>query len=557
MPMKHIPLFAALLLASIGATANMPWPPAVERDGYLASAPGYVRFSEGPLVDVAVGGCPERNTPSTRVRIAFGPAGADGWVEHIDLLACGTDKRLMRIKAPNAQLAPYTDAAGLLRSQGNAVKETFRETQAGIAVTLRGGEVMLLNGQLKEIRFEPERTLFGSRDVMHLLDEPGLFLPYLKPNTRYQPPQGMLGFRQLLPEAGAFNQPAEFFRRRAEVWDTAEGRRFGVCGRTIDAIDEWTAQPPACGPRYRQVESLVLSWDTDLVRRATNLVILGELEDGRWEIAHAERNPAIQRANYAERMGRPADLPTEAEAAKLQPQARDALLASLGEVYAARMRAQEQDTAAFRRLQAADKEAAQRWSVELAAQQRQALLADLERRRQEAQARRDAAAAAIAAGEPRCWTTADCGLSWRQRYEMAIKADDREAAHRIAMSAYGVDRSLAIDDIRRDWAHVAPGRGPRFWTEQKVHALAVRDAVVRQGIGAETWKHAERWAAMRDHNEARRNAETFWSQLAAMGPVSLRSLDGARPLSSLEQDYYVGRGYVVVRRERPGSRPGF
>lgn len=111
---------------------------------------------------------------------------------------------------------------------------------------------------------------------------------------------------------------------------------------------------------------------------------------------------------------------------------------------------------------------------------------------------------------------------------------------------------MVIEDIRRDWAGVAPGRGPSYWPEERVHALALRDHFVRQGIGADIWKHAERWAAMRDYNTTRRNADTFWSRLADMGPVETRSISGSQPLSSLEQDYYVGKGYVVVRKPRHG-----
>lgn len=135
---------------------------------------------------------------------------------------------------------------------------------------------------------------------------------------------------------------------------------------------------------------------------------------------------------------------------------------------------------------------------------------------------------------------------------MALEADDRAGAHQIALAAYAKDRSLIVEDIRRDWANVAPGRGPAYWRESDVHAVALKDPFVRQGIGAEIWKHAERWAAMRDYNESRRNADTFWSRLASMGSIELRSLSGARPLSSLEQDYYVGKGYVVVRRPKAG-----
>lgn len=531
--------------------AAMAWPPVLEKDGYLPSAPGYVRFSEGPALEAAIGGCPERGSRTTRVNLALGPVDADGWVQHIDLLQCGSGKRLLRIKAPDAQLAPYTDARSMILSRSKALASFYREGAAGIQIRLRNGDVKWLDARLKEVSFDPERTLFLSGRVLHLLDEPGLFLPYLKPGARYQLPKGMSGFRYLEPEVGAFDRAPESFRQRLEVWETANGRRFGACGRTADSIEEWAEQPPACGPRYRQVEAHVLSWDTPLVKRATNLVILGELEDGRWEVAHAQ-DPAISRANYAERMGKPEDLATAEEMALLTPQPKDTLLAHLGEVHGLRMQQRERINDAFDRIYQARKDADARMAAAMAAQQRAEMLAQMTRRQQEAEARRAAVAAALASGDERCWKTAECGLSFRQRYNMAIAAGDRGGAHQIALSAYGRDRSVVIEDIRRDWAGVAPGRGPSYWPEERVHALALRDHFVRQGIGADIWKHAERWAAMRDYNTTRRNADTFWSRLADMGPVETRSISGSQPLSSLEQDYYVGKGYVVVRKPRHG-----
>lgn len=120
-------------------------------------------------------------------------------MKYIDLLRCDSDKRLLRIKAPNAQLAPYTDCKGLIESRQQAIRSFHEETGHGSLLTLRSGEVKWLDLRLKEVDYDPERTLFVGRSALHLLDEPGLFLPYLKPGERFQLPKGMKGFTWVQP----------------------------------------------------------------------------------------------------------------------------------------------------------------------------------------------------------------------------------------------------------------------------------------------------------------------------------------------------------------------
>lgn len=562
--MKPVSLLAVFLVLGLsadlhaqasgsGAPANLPqpWPPKAQKDGYLSGPPGYVRFPEGPAADTALVGCAERGGAQARTRMAFGPVDEEGWVEYIDLLRCDGDKRVLRIKAPNAWLEPYTDSQSLLRSRRQAEQGFYRETVRGSLITLRSGEVKWLDYKLREIDYDPARTLFGSIDVLHLLDEPGLFLPYLASGEPYRAPAGLRGFRYLEPDAGAFDRPAGFFRQRVEVWETAKGRRYGACGNALADLRYLATPPPPCGPLYRQVEARVLTWDSALVKRATNLVLLGEREDGRWEVAYSQGSPLINPGDDHPLRQNVASLATADERSQLAPGPLPELLTAVATVYAGRMAQQEREVVADRRAREEAREASARMAAAMIAQRRAELLADLERRRQQAEARRKAVAAALAAGEPRCWKTADCGLTPRQRYDMAREQGDDAGAHGIAVAAYGQDRSLVIDDIVRDWAGVAPGRGPRFWQEERVHAIAVRDAFVRQGIGRDIWGHAERWSAQRDSNQRSAAAaqRSGWGNLT---PLTLGSASGARPLSSLEQDYYVGRGYVVVRQPRRG-----
>jgi len=549
---------AAVLVAAPSAAqtdAPLAWPPGVDSRGYSR-----VMSTFGPTLDPAASRCTlGDNTTPMRTTAAYGPVSADGWVTYVDILGCGErPARLKRITSPDLQLPQTTTSSARSAAYVRGLDQLIREG-AGVQILQRDGKILWFDARLREIPYDPTRTLFVSGgEVLHLTDTPGVFLPYLQNATRYAPPRGMLGFTFVTAETSGGDETQARPKTAVEVWQTPAGRRYGFCsiGEGRDAVTPsdrygyWKTQPRACGPTYTQMELRTLTYDGADGRRKIGTTLLGQREDGAWDVAQAEF-AQINQPNYMSGFYRPEnDLPA-AERAKLTGRPHDEIVDAIETVWVTRNLDHERQSAAYAAVVAAREKHARetaaytaRWRAEFEAQQRAERLEAARRAAEAERARIAAGQARAAAGDPECYRTTACGLSLRARYNLAVRHGGRADAYKIAREAMGRDRTIVIEDILRDWS----GGRPANWYEQYVYEAGVNDPLVRSQIGA-VWGHAQRWATLSDMNAAARAAQNTRS----MTPLTLsRGFTGAPPLSSLEQDYYVGRGYVVVR---PGSPP--
>jgi hypothetical protein len=548
-------------VALFGATPSaaqtetpLAWPPAVDARGYSR-----VMSAFGPTLDPAVSRCTlGDNVTPMRTTAAYGPVSADGWVAYVDILGCGERPALVRrIAAPDLQLPQTTTSGARSASYVRGVDQLIREG-AGVQILQRDGTILWYDARLREIAYDPMRTLFVSGgEVLHLTDTPGVFLPYLRDTKRYVPPRGMLGFTYVTAETAGGDATQERPRTAVEVWQTPAGRRYGFCsvgeGRDAvtpaDAYGSWATQPRACGPTYTQMEVRTLTYDGADGRRKTGTTLLGQREDGTWDVAQAQF-AQINQPNFMSGFYRPDnDLPA-AERAKLTGRPHAEIVDAIETVWVTRNLDNERQSAAFAAIVAAREKLAResatynaRWRAEFEAEQRAERLEAARRAAAAERARIAAGEARVAAGDPECYLTSACGLSLRARYTLAVRHGSRADAYKIAREAMGRDRTIVIEDILRDWSS---GR-PANWFEQYVYDAGVNDPLVRSQVGA-VWEHAQRWATLATNNAAARDAQNARS---TQPPTLSRGFTGARPLSSLEQDYYVGRGYVVVRRGSP------
>lgn len=537
--------------------ATLAWPPAVDARGYSHVMPTF-----GPLIDASVSKCTlGDNVTPNRTTVAYGPVSAEGWVQYIDILGCGDrPARLKRITAPDLQLPESTTSSARSSAYVRGLDQLLRDG-AGTQVLLRDGKIIWLDARLRDIPYDPTRTLFVSGgEVLHVTDTPGVFVPYMKNAVRYAPPRNMLGFSYVTAETSGGDETQARPKVAVEVWQTPAGRRYGFCsigeGRDgvtpSDTYGYWTSQPQACGPTYKKMELRPLTYTREDGQKRTGTALFGEREDGAWDVAQAHflqiNSPNGLRGFYRADK----DLPA-AERAKLTGRSHAEVVDALETAWVARQLDDERQSAAFAATVAAREKLAResaayhaRWRAEFEAEQRVARLEAARRAAEQERARIAAGQARAAAGDRDCFLTNACGLSLRGRYNMAVQHGTRADAYKIAREAMGRDRTIVIEDILRDWA----GGRPSNWYEQYVYEAGA-DPFVRAQIGA-VWGHADRWATLNANNAVARAAQNARAAHAARPLTLPRGFSGAPPLSTLEQDYYVGRGYVVVR---PGSPP--
>ncbi len=516
---KAVATLIALPLALATAHAQTPGKGLPDKNGYIGYSDAFsMKFVDDALVHCADAG----PAYSSNGIAAVGPLDADGWASHVDILRCDTRKRVLRIEKPNLRYGPEHD----WRIHGVGAWQVL-ETGSGLIAHLRDGGWQMYDQRLKPVQVDPERTLLlGKGSAVRLTDTPGVFIPYLSDARLPALPEGMLGFQTLrTPNRWSPDYP---HRETVEVWQTANGLKYGRCAR--ERPNDASRRGPYCGPLYDEVQLHELTFNGEVFTKTSAAALLG-LRNGKWEVAHSLRLD-IGNSEWDRQYVPNLILPTTpADKATLSADNADELLVQAQGLFAAYMKLE--DDKVERKVYPTMREVIQRYAAFEAEAARQRAVEEAARREAERQR-----IAQLRASDPTyCYRTDACQLGWAMRWQLAQNQNDYAASARIARES-GWSSLLAQDIL------AARQRKDRsIWQELDIYATAANDPRLQNLLG-DTWRQAQLVKGNRDAFEMRRDQEMDRA-IRRNAPLNLPSYKPYQ-LSTLEEDYYVGRGYVKV-----------